>query len=279
MAAWDCALRQPALLFSKEKQKTKRKRRQIAAVLKKCKSRPHLAFGLHALRWFATGKVVGIGGGFGMSHRICHTGSYALAITIALSAGLFANAQGVSPSGQTPLYPGMKANPLDQGPTVVRPRPWPPLPPVVVPPPVIINAPTMVVPTPWTWTYQPFTLFRPNDSDASKTEKNAYTNASASSDKPLAATAYPGHESLLQGLLNVKPAEVSVSAAKLVNVRAKMSDKEIQTLIQSVNANRRVFQNAEQLTARLQEGGLLHAGDRVVGYAGGKVYAVVGSAR
>jgi hypothetical protein len=210
-----------------------------------------------------------------MIRNICRVSRYALVAPICLSAVLLANGQGVLP-GAPPVYPGLKDNPLDKGPLPLRPRP--PVPPVIVPPGVIVPRPVVIWPG-MIWTYPLSNLFGGDSDSDTKKPDNAYSSTSPSNDKPLATTAFPGHESILRGLLDVKPGEVHVKAADVINVRAKMRDKEVQTLIQSVNANRKLFQNAETLSARLQEIGLLHAGDRVVGYAGGKVYAVVSGAR
>jgi hypothetical protein len=105
---------------------------------------------------------------------------------------------------------------------------------------------------------------------------NVYSTSSLK-DTGLSAAGYEDQEPLLRGLLNLKLSSVKTRASDIVNARAKMSEKEVQTLIQSVNANRKVYDNAERLSTRLQEGGLIHAGDRVIGYADGKVYVMGGS--
>jgi hypothetical protein len=173
---------------------------------------------------------------------------------IGLSASWVANAQLVVPSGilesprTPPLNPGM-------APVVgVIPRPYvDPLPPAK---PARTNS----------------------DSDTTKRDRR-YSAEIPPPDKPLAATAYANHESLLRGLHDVNPSDVRPLSGDVISVRTKMRKKEVQTLIESVNGNHRLYQNAEKLTVRLQEIGVLRAGDRVVGYAAGKVYVVVGDAR
>jgi hypothetical protein len=216
---------------------------------------------------------------------------FALVVTIGLSVGSIASAQVVVPPGKQPtpprtppLYPGLKENPFDQVPPVLPTPPRvPPVkepPPVVKPPPVVTPPPVVVVPPPVVVNPYPPADPPRTDSDSDPTKRDStYSTETPPPDKPLAATGYASHESLLRGLFDVNPHDVRPRAGDVISVRTKMREKEVQTLIQSVNGNSRLYQNAEKLTLRLQEIGVLRAGDRVVGYAAGKIYAVVGSGR
>lgn len=98
-------------------------------------------------------------------------------------------------------------------------------------------------------------------------------------EQPLSSAAYPNHEPLLEGLAGLKLGEVHPQRGDIVDARAWMRRKELTTLMQSVDGNPMIYRNAERLTERLQASGMLHAGDRVVGFADGKVYVLLGSVR
>jgi hypothetical protein len=179
---------------------------------------------------------------------------------------------GTSTGGSTQIYPGMPMSPYDHAP-MLRVRPRPPLPPI---PPVIVNNRPQV--------YLNNANIYDNAAGASESGygkneqgvQNRYTPAEPSTPKPLAAPAYPSHEPLLEGLAKLKPAETYIYRGDVVNVRGWMRPKELATLVSSVNGDQRVYANAERLTERLQSGGLLRPGDRVVGFHEGKVFVVVG---
>jgi hypothetical protein len=193
-------------------------------------------------------------------------------------------------------YPGMQVNPFDNGQLHRLPLPW--IPPV---PPVSANdlerSPSSQAMLNYILMYSGYYGGGYGGPDYSggyggygmgstygntqnsygqyTTNQNTYTPEHSSHAQPLAAAAYPSHEPLLEGLANLKLAEVRPQAGSIINARAWMNGKELATLISSVNSNRQVYQNAERLTERLQVSRLLRPGDRVVGYSDGKVYAVI----
>jgi hypothetical protein len=81
-------------------------------------------------------------------------------------------------------------------------------------------------------------------------------------------------EGLLNGLTDMDPTRIKVGLGDVVNVRRAVTGKHLQSLIQALNGNAQASQNAQLLTQRLQDRGLLRSGDRVVGYRDGKVYAL-----
>jgi hypothetical protein len=109
--------------------------------------------------------------------------------------------------------------------------------------------------------------------------QNTYTPKRPAREQPLGSAAYPKHEPLLEGLADVKLADVHPQRGDIVDARVWMKGKELTTLIASVNGNAQVYHNAERLTEQLQAAGLLRPGERVIGLADGKVYALVGQAR
>ncbi len=129
-----------------------------------------------------------------------------------------------------------------------------------------------------------------NNGDSSSSTQNPYGQNSAKQNsytptnqparpQPLATAAYPNHEPLLGGLADLKLNDVHVQRGDIVNARLWMRPKELATLIESVNEHAKVYHNAERLTDRLQAAGLLHAGDRVIGFADGKVYVLLAGIR
>ncbi len=118
-----------------------------------------------------------------------------------------------------------------------------------------------------------------NSTGQNSSKQNSYTPTQPATPvrPPLAAAAYPSHEPLLEGLADMKLKEVHAQRGDVVNARKWMRPKELTTLIESVNDNGQVYRNAQQLTERLQSAGVLHAGDRVVGFADGKVYVLLAS--
>jgi hypothetical protein len=181
---------------------------------------------------------------------------------------------------QSPAYPGMPYSPHDQGQLTLPQRPSMPTLPMGS---GNRMAPTSSYPQAGYPAYAPdmyggygYGMHNPNDSgQANSQTQNRYIPSTAPA-KPLAAPGYPSHEPPLEGLAGLKLAEVYVYRGDVVNVKGWMRPSELATLITSVNADQHVYANAARLTERLQSGGLLHAGDRVVGYHAGKVYAIVG---
>ncbi len=148
------------------------------------------------------------------------------------------------PGQPAPVYPGLESNPFYPG--------WP-----------------------WFPARPSASSERPGYAEPRPGESNPYAPPQPPDDKLFSAGPYENHEPLLVGLYELKLREVKVGPRDIVNVRRKMSGKELFTLIESVNADHRIYVNAEHLTARLVQRGLLRPGDRVVGYADGKVYAVM----
>ncbi len=188
-----------------------------------------------------------------MSRLVRHACTAAGLLGACLFLPVLANAQAPqqrpmqwSPMQPPPVYPGLESNPFYPG------WPWFPAPPAA-------------------------SSARPGYGSATPSPdmSNPYAPPKKPDDKLFSAGAYDQHEPLLRGLYELNMRQVKVGPRDVVNVRRKMGSKELWTLVESVNADRRIFFNAERLAARLVERGLLHPGDRVVGYANGKVYAIV----
>lgn len=81
-------------------------------------------------------------------------------------------------------------------------------------------------------------------------------------------------EAMLTGLVKVNPLSLYPAPEEVVSVRATMNEKQIQALIQAVNADPQAAVVAGVLTDRLQQMHLLKAGERVLGFTNGKVYAL-----
>jgi hypothetical protein len=232
-------------------------------------------------------------------HRACRTTGL---LGVWVSAALLAGAQGQpaapvkkkTPDTAQPapaanpgaaLYPGLAPNPYALG---------------QIPPAPVPEDPQSASSNPWRWFYGPPDPRSPfwswmmgipldpnrvpgaygNDWSPENSSYDATKNPympKTSSPVSLASAKYPGHEAMLQGLLTLNPRGLNIKPADIIDVKAKMGEKELSTLIQSLNANQRLYQSAGRLTSRLQDTGLLHAGDRVVGFSGGKVYAILGS--
>jgi len=86
-------------------------------------------------------------------------------------------------------------------------------------------------------------------------------------------------ESLLSGLTELEPKALNARADDIVNAHRALGERQLQALIQEVNADTKANEKAQEATARLQALRVLRPGDRVVGARDGKIYAMVGDAR
>jgi len=82
-------------------------------------------------------------------------------------------------------------------------------------------------------------------------------------------------DALVRGLAKLGDQPLKLYASDVIDARKGMNAKRLQTLIQSVTADKQARDNAEELTRMLQTRGILLAGERVVGVADGKVYATL----
>jgi plastocyanin len=78
----------------------------------------------------------------------------------------------------------------------------------------------------------------------------------------------------VNNLASLDPQSVRVRPGSLIDVRRVTDDRKLWTLVQGLNANPQAYRNTEALTERLQSSGLLRPGERVVGYADGRVYVM-----
>jgi hypothetical protein len=83
---------------------------------------------------------------------------------------------------------------------------------------------------------------------------------------------------LLQGLVNVNAGNVNAKAGDLINVNTALNNAQQQALMASLNGNVQAQTNAQSLTQRLQQNGLLQKGQSVIGVGDGKIY-ITGTAR
>jgi len=97
---------------------------------------------------------------------------------------------------------------------------------------------------------------------------NGTTNAANASN---AANA-PTTDSMIKGLAGVNAAQVSLQARNIVSVSSTLDAAQMQSLTQALNANAQATANAQALSRRLQQQGLLRQGQQVVGFADGQVF-------
>jgi hypothetical protein len=86
-------------------------------------------------------------------------------------------------------------------------------------------------------------------------------------------------EALLYGLTDLDLKALHAKADLIVNAHRALGERQLQALIQEVNADAKANEKAQEATARLQALRVLRPGDRVVGVRDGKIYAMLGDAR
>ena len=123
--------------------------------------------------------------------------------------------------------------------------------------------------------------YQPAGGQQPKQQEGGYANPAgqgqtgAPASPPTAAPA-PGPTGvpMVDGLLDVNLETLRVQAKDVVNVREALGKKQVLGVVQAINGHPQSYQMAEQIGSQLQGRGLLRPGDRVVGVAGGKVYAL-----